>query len=60
MSRYAAVVTTARRLLRNDYLGWIMGAKLEATLEKRLEQMLKELAGGRQYMKMSWQPRGNG
>ena len=36
---------------RNDYLGWIARAK---RAEKRLAQMLDELAGGRLYLKMVW------
>jgi uncharacterized protein YdeI (YjbR/CyaY-like superfamily) len=39
---------------RNDYLGWIARGKREATREKRIKQMLDELAGGRLYMKMVW------
>jgi len=39
---------------QNDYLGWISRAKLEATKQKRLNQMLDELRGGRLYMKMKW------
>jgi len=42
---------------QNDYLGWIARAKLEATREKRLNQMLDELEGGKLYMKMPWRPR---
>ena len=42
---------------RNDYIGWIMGAKREATREKRLRQMLDELERGDTYMKMAWRPR---
>lgn len=42
---------------QNDYLGWISRAKLELTQQKRLAQMLEELAGGRLYMKMAWRPR---
>ena len=41
---------------RNDYLGWIAEAKLDATKQKRLDQMLEELAGGSSYMKMAWKP----
>ncbi|WP_269930736.1 YdeI/OmpD-associated family protein [Aminobacter sp. HY435] len=54
----------ARRLLeayerrpdyqRNDYLGWIARAKLDATRGKRLEQMLDELERGGVYMRMVW------
>lgn len=39
---------------RNDYIGWIMKAKLPATQQKRLTQMLEELAKGNVYMKMEW------
>jgi uncharacterized protein YdeI (YjbR/CyaY-like superfamily) len=39
---------------RNDYLGWIARAKLPATRQKRLAQMLDELKRGDVYMKMAW------
>ena len=39
---------------RNDYLGWIARAKRPETREKRLAQMLEELAGGTHYMNMRW------
>lgn len=39
---------------QNDYLGWISRAKLDATRQKRLNQMLDELKGGKKYMKMAW------
>lgn len=39
---------------RNDYLGWIARAKLDATREKRLTQMLDELERGDRYMNMRW------
>lgn len=39
---------------RNDYIGWITRAKLPATQQKRLDQMLAELAQGDVYMKMDW------
>ncbi len=42
---------------RNDYLGWIIGAKQEATRMKRLNQMLDELQAGNRYMNMAWRPR---
>lgn len=42
---------------RNDYLGWIARAKRPETREKRVVQMLDELAGGRLYMKMKWRPK---
>lgn len=39
---------------QNDYIGWITRAKLEATKQKRLNQMLDELRDGRVYMNMAW------
>ena len=39
---------------QNDYIGWITRAKLEATKQKRLNQMLDELKKGNVYMKMKW------
>ena len=39
---------------RNDYLGWIARAKRKETKEKRLAQMLDELAGGDRYMNMKY------
>lgn len=39
---------------RNDYLGWIGRAKRAETREKRIAQMLDELARGDVYMKMRW------
>lgn len=39
---------------QNDYLGWITRAKLEQTRQKRLAQMLRELAGGDRYMNMTY------
>jgi uncharacterized protein YdeI (YjbR/CyaY-like superfamily) len=39
---------------RNDYLGWIARAKLEATRQKRLAQMIDELKRGDVYMNMAW------
>lgn len=41
---------------QNDYIGWITRAKREVTREKRLTQMLDELAGGNIYMNMDWRP----
>ncbi|GAB1481369.1 YdeI/OmpD-associated family protein [Treponema sp.] len=35
---------------RNDYVGWILQAKREPTKEKRIAQMLEELASGDRYM----------
>jgi uncharacterized protein YdeI (YjbR/CyaY-like superfamily) len=37
---------------QNGYLGWIARAKRPETREKRLVQMLDELAGGDRYMNM--------
>ena len=42
---------------RNDYLGWINRAKRDDTKQKRLQQMLDELAAGEGYMNMAWRPR---
>jgi len=42
---------------QNDYIGWIQRAKLEATKQKRLNQMLDELKKGNVYMKMKWSPK---
>ena len=42
---------------RNDYIGWITRAKLPATREKRLAQMLDELRRGGVYMKMAYRPK---
>jgi len=41
---------------QNDYIGTlcVTGAKLEATRQKRLDQMLDELERGGVYMKMKW------
>jgi uncharacterized protein YdeI (YjbR/CyaY-like superfamily) len=44
---------------QNDYLGWMERAKLPATRQKRLEQMLEELERGGVYMEMKWAPRGS-
>ena len=43
---------------RNDYIGWITRAKLPATRQKRLEQMLDELEKGDAYMKMVFRAKG--
>jgi len=42
---------------QNDYIGWINRAKLAATRQKRLEQMLEELFRGDVYMKMAYRPK---
>ena len=39
---------------QNDYIGWITRAKREETRNKRILQMLDELAGGERYMKMPY------
>lgn len=39
---------------QNDYISWITRARLEATRQRRLNQMLDELKGGKVYMNMSW------
>lgn len=39
---------------QNDYVGWITRAKLPATRDKRLQQMLDELKAGGVYMHMKW------
>jgi uncharacterized protein YdeI (YjbR/CyaY-like superfamily) len=39
---------------QNDYVCWITRAKRPDTRQRRLEQMLDELAGGDVYMKMAW------
>jgi uncharacterized protein YdeI (YjbR/CyaY-like superfamily) len=41
---------------RNDYLGWLAGAKRLVTRQKRLEQMLQELSTGGVYMNMRHRP----
>ncbi len=41
---------------QNDYVGWINRAKRQETKEKRLRQMLEELARGGVYMKMKHPP----
>jgi hypothetical protein len=66
MPAFVRKALTARRLTsafrsrpayqRNDYLGWITAAQREPTQHKRLQQMLAELANGRVYMNMKWNP----
>lgn len=41
---------------QNDYIGWIGRAKREETRQKRIEQMLSELAEGGVYMNMAHKP----
>jgi uncharacterized protein YdeI (YjbR/CyaY-like superfamily) len=45
---------------RNDYIGWITRAKLPATQQKRLDQMLDELERGDAYMKMAYRAKVSG
>ena len=45
---------------QNDYVGWITRAKLEPTRQRRLAQMLDELASGDRYMKMAYRPKRSG
>jgi uncharacterized protein YdeI (YjbR/CyaY-like superfamily) len=42
---------------QNDYIGWIARAKRRETQEKRIGQMLDELAYGDLYMNMAWHGR---
>lgn len=39
---------------QNDYIGWITRAKRQATIDKRLNQMLNELKNGNKYMGMEY------
>lgn len=39
---------------QNDYLGWIARASRPETRQKRIDQMLAELAHGGLYMKMQY------
>jgi hypothetical protein len=41
---------------RNDYLSWIKSPKTEATRQRRLATMLRELRAGGRYMGMKWSP----
>jgi uncharacterized protein YdeI (YjbR/CyaY-like superfamily) len=43
---------------QNDYIGWIARAKLPATRQRRLDQMLDELGRGDVYMNMAYRPKG--
>jgi uncharacterized protein YdeI (YjbR/CyaY-like superfamily) len=62
MPAFVRAALTSRRLMsayrerpayqRNDYIGWIKSAKRPETQEKRLQQMLSELAKGGVYMRM--------
>ncbi len=39
---------------QNDYIGWITRARLPATRQRRLDQMLIELKEGHRYMGMDY------
>ena len=39
---------------QNEHLGWIIRAKLEPSRQRRLAQMVEELARGDRYMKMAY------
>jgi uncharacterized protein YdeI (YjbR/CyaY-like superfamily) len=41
---------------QNDYIGWITSATRDDTRQKRLDQMLAELAKGGLYMNMRHKP----
>ena len=41
---------------RNDYIGWIIRAKNDATRRKRIGQMVSELKAGGVYMGMAHKP----
>ena len=67
MPAFVAAALTARDLRaafdarpayqKNDWIGWIAGAKREDTKQRRLEKMLSELAAGHGYMGMEWHPK---
>jgi FKBP-type peptidyl-prolyl cis-trans isomerase (trigger factor) len=42
---------------QNDYIGWIVRAQKVETRDKRLGQMLDELASGDRYMNMEYRPK---
>jgi len=44
------------RYQRNDYVGWIAGAKSDETRRKRIDQMIAELKRGGVYMGMQHRP----
>jgi uncharacterized protein YdeI (YjbR/CyaY-like superfamily) len=56
LTRYKVMDAYRRRpaYQQNDYIGWIIRAKLPATRQKRLDQMLAELESGDVYMHMKW------
>jgi hypothetical protein len=41
---------------QNDHIGWPTRAKLKATRQKQLNQMLDVLEGSCIYMKIKWDP----
>nr|WP_255647720.1 YdeI/OmpD-associated family protein [Ensifer sp. IC4062] len=52
-----AAYTARPAYQRNDYLAWIARAKRDQTREKRIAQMLAELAAGDAYMRMPYRNR---
>jgi len=42
---------------QNDFIDWIMWAKCQETIERRLAQMLIELECGDKYMNMPYRPK---
>ena len=41
---------------QNNYIGWIARARLQATRQKRLDQMIAELRKGGIYMSVAHEP----
>ncbi len=39
---------------QNDYIGWIIKAKMQETREKRIHQMIEELRNNNKYMGMDY------
>lgn len=39
---------------QNDYIGWIIKAKMQETREKRIRQMIEELRNNNKYMGMDY------
>lgn len=54
--RLMAMYEERSRRQQNDYLGWISRAKRQATLQKRIDQLLDELDRGDVYMKVDHSP----
>jgi hypothetical protein len=53
--RFSSLTRARPPYQQNDYVGWITRAKRPETQEKRLAQMLDELATGERYMNMPYQ-----